>query len=102
MMNEKTVSNEQVIEVFKTDDGYLHHEISEGWYLDDGVRNYSYTNDVFSAYDFPDYDKDIPKYIGVTHDEEIKTREQMCDVLKGEFVMVKIKTVTSTQWEEIK
>lgn len=102
-MNTETVVTEVEKEVFKTEEGYLHHELSEGWWLKDGVRNYSFTDDIFEAYDFPSYDKDgIPKYIGVTHDEqEIKNREQMCEVLKGRFMKFNIKITKIVEWEEL-
>lgn len=104
-MPTKTKSDEDIKEVFITEDGYLHHDVDEGLYLEDGERNYSFTDDVFNAYDFTNYDEDeIPKYIEVTHEEEgqdIDNRKQMCEVLKGKFVKVKIKTLTTTEWEEM-
>lgn len=103
MMGKKVVSNERIAKLFKTEKGYLHDEISEGWWLDEGVRNYEFTDNIFDAYEFyNDNDNDdVPKYIGVTHDdEEVETREQMCKVLNGKFVVVKFKTVTTTLWEE--
>lgn len=101
----ETKSIEGTKEVFKTEQGYFHEITNEGWYLADGERNYSFTDDVFEAYGFEQSklspNEDIPKYIGVTHDEEIENRFQMCEVLKGKFVKVKIKTVTTTEWEEM-
>lgn len=101
-MPSRTNSSERVIKVFKTEQGYLHDEVSEGWWLEDGVRNYDFTDDVFVAYEFynDDDNDDVPKYIGVTHEEDVYTREQMCEVLKGRFVVVKFKTTTTTEWEE--
>ena len=104
-MKTKTVVSEYEKEVFKNEEGYLHHEISEGWWLEEGVRNYSFTDDIFKAYDVTHYDKDeIPKYVEVTHEEEgqeMKNRKQMCEILKGEFIKVKIKTTKIIEWEEL-
>lgn len=97
-MNQKTSTIQKT--VFKTKDGYLHHEIGEGWDLEDDERNYSFTEDVLAAYSFPVYSPEhIPKYIGVTHEEDVRTKEQLCEVFKGEFVVVEIQTTIS--WKEL-
>lgn len=101
-MNIRTGSSERTVKLFKTEQGYLSDdEIGEGWWLEDGERNYSFTDDVFNAYEFynDEDEDDVPKYIGVTHDEEVYTRKQMCEVLKGKFVVVKFKTVITNTWE---
>jgi hypothetical protein len=97
MQKHETVTR---FKVLKTKEGYLHHEISEGWWLEDGERNYEFTDDVFQAYEFNDCEVyPVPKYIEVTHDEEIKTPEQLCHVLDGEFVIIEVKK--TVEWNEI-
>lgn len=97
MANEKTTTRD--ILVLKTAEGYLHHDIEEGAYLEEGERNYQFTDNPFEADEFYEGDWYVPKYIDVTAGSWFTTTQEVLDFLGGELVTIKI--TTSVKWEEV-
>lgn len=98
MSNNKTEST-RTMYLLKTEEGYLHHSIDEGLYLDEGERNYSFTENPFSAYDFHSPNGLVPKYLDYTWGFQANTLDEVCKYLNGKIV--KIKVTETIIWEEI-
>lgn len=89
-----TFSHQRKILVIQTPEGFLEDDISEGWMLDDGEPNYSFTGDPFRALEFPDRDF-VPKYLGISPVPKLKlmNAEHCADYLGGKLVTIEL-TVT--------
>lgn len=94
-----TKEDHSVLRVIKTEQGYLHHNVHEGAYLEDDEVNYEFTEDPFKAYNFPSYSDRAPKYLwDDVKEKNIETIAEACEYLKGRLVEIHVKI--TTEWEE--
>lgn len=91
--------NTKILYLLKTEEGYLHHDVYEGLYLEEGEVNYSFTDDPFQAYNFYRFDGLVPKYLDYTWEVHVETLDEACKILNGKIVQVKVSE--SIEWEEI-
>lgn len=87
---------EKELTVLKTEQGYLHHDIDEGLYLEKGETNYGFTDDPREAYDFYG-NEDVPKYMGIMENIKFRNVQEVCDYLGGELVKVRVTTTVSAE-----
>lgn len=83
-----------IIRVLETPQGFLYHDIDEGFNLEDDEVNYRFTNDPLEAYQMYGL---VPKYLEITSDKKLDTEQDCCDFLNGEIVSIKV--TKTTEWE---